>query len=581
VYEYVLENLNSLGAKELRLESLSEEDIGEWIKSVKGINLPLVPDLKRIRENSVGFPLVLNEWIQKSKDLRYDKISRKNICACIKERKYGLNDSDIIKLYKMSILVQPLNDEKLANFLDTDVDSLRPFMERLLEKGIFEENYNWFKNDMVRRCFEDDLSSQEELRYHTKAAKLYLRIFEQSKNGNDNDEIYRIRRSCAYHLHKARMNEESYNYNVSVAQFACEHGDLDLAERSYKRAIDNAKILGWIDCNMKCILEITNNIYYVWGKYDTAYDNYQNVSKYFDNVKDYKHYAIALQHRADILRIKGEYNESLKLCNQSLSISKELGDQFGTARTLHQIAMIYYSKGEYNESLKLCNQSLSISKELGDKVGIAGTLQLVANIYYNKLEYDTALELYNQSLSISKELGDKATVSGILHTLATILHIKGEYDTALELYNQSLSISKELGDKVGIARILYQLANIFQNKDEYHKALKMYNQSLSISKELGDKVGIAAIEEQISKQGIGYAPQSNNQIICLKCNKKNYRDSKFCTYCGYALQSRKIVNGKSNNQIICLKCNKKNYRDSKFCTYCGYALQSRKIGFSR
>ena len=70
-----------LGAKKIPIEGLSAEDIGKWIKQVRGISLPLIPDLQRIRENSAGFPLLLDEWIKSSNDLKdYDNIKRDKLC---------------------------------------------------------------------------------------------------------------------------------------------------------------------------------------------------------------------------------------------------------------------------------------------------------------------------------------------------------------------------------------------------------------------------------------------------------------------------------------------------------------------
>jgi len=50
-----------LGAKKISIEGLSAEDIGKWIKQVRNVSLPFTPDLQRIRENSAGLPLVLDE----------------------------------------------------------------------------------------------------------------------------------------------------------------------------------------------------------------------------------------------------------------------------------------------------------------------------------------------------------------------------------------------------------------------------------------------------------------------------------------------------------------------------------------
>jgi hypothetical protein len=56
--------INDLDGEELRLEGLSAQDIGKWIKIVRGVSLQLIPDLKRIRENSTGLPLLLDPWDQ-------------------------------------------------------------------------------------------------------------------------------------------------------------------------------------------------------------------------------------------------------------------------------------------------------------------------------------------------------------------------------------------------------------------------------------------------------------------------------------------------------------------------------------
>jgi hypothetical protein len=71
IYEDLQRHLTyELDAKKISIGGLSAEDIGKWIKQVRGISLPLIPDLQRIRENSAGFPLLLEQWIRSSKDLK-------------------------------------------------------------------------------------------------------------------------------------------------------------------------------------------------------------------------------------------------------------------------------------------------------------------------------------------------------------------------------------------------------------------------------------------------------------------------------------------------------------------------------
>jgi tetratricopeptide (TPR) repeat protein len=54
-----------------------------------------------------------------------------------------------------------------------------------------------------------------------------------------------------------------------------------------------------------------------------------------------------------ILKNRGEYDQALKLHNESLEIKRQLGDQRGISQSLGNIANIHYYKGEYDQALKL------------------------------------------------------------------------------------------------------------------------------------------------------------------------------------------------------------------------------------
>jgi hypothetical protein len=55
-----------------------------------------------------------------------------------------------------------------------NIDLIRPFTKELTERGIFEKNSKWFRHELVRKCFEDDLDKEEKRRYHNRAADFYL-----------------------------------------------------------------------------------------------------------------------------------------------------------------------------------------------------------------------------------------------------------------------------------------------------------------------------------------------------------------------------------------------------------------------
>jgi tetratricopeptide (TPR) repeat protein len=227
---------------------------------------------------------------------------------------------------------------------------------------------------------------------------------------NDNNilvrgqESYADAMSRAYYFHMAGNHEKSFIYNKELAEYASKIGDLDVAERCYKRAIDDAKYLGRLQDEMHCLLNMTNNVYYVWGRHEEAFYNYQSLLNYYDKVNDPVMRARILNNIAAMHNNKGEYDQAMELYNQSLEIKRPVEDQEGISGTLHNIAEIHANKGEYDQAMELYNQSLSISKQLGDQQVIAGTLNNIGEIHANKGEYEEALSHTLEAYEILERL---------------------------------------------------------------------------------------------------------------------------------------------------------------------------------
>jgi predicted ATPase len=169
------------------LQGLSAEDIGNWIKITRGISLSLNPDLQRIKENSAGLPLLLEEWMRSSKDFKdYENINREQLCIQITKLKTGLSEDIQKNIYRLCILQQPFNDdEMLAEYLEMDDPyNVQSLVEKLIENRIFYTLKNksmnntytdsWFRHELIKRCLEDNLLNSISKHYHDKAANSLL-----------------------------------------------------------------------------------------------------------------------------------------------------------------------------------------------------------------------------------------------------------------------------------------------------------------------------------------------------------------------------------------------------------------------
>ena len=102
----------------------------------------------------------------------------------------------------------------------------------------------------------------------------------------------------------------------------------------------------------------------------------------------------------------------MKLYNESLEISRQLGDQYMVAGTLNNMGMIHGDRREYDQAMKLYNESLEISRQLGDRQEVSETLNNMAitlnnisSVYLERQEYEEAFYNASQAHEILGGLG--------------------------------------------------------------------------------------------------------------------------------------------------------------------------------
>ena len=401
-----------LGGKELELQGLNVNDIEEWIKLVRNKRLPLHPDLYRVQERTAGLPLLLDTWINKSQNLNYEEIDKNNHCQQLIRLSKDLDEQDQIKLDKLSILLNRIDDyEFLANYLNLDNNNIEKysfFIKRLVSLGIFDSELHWFKHELIKSCFKDDILEENKKDYNQVVANYYYSLIEKKVNEDNsskldfNQQYYKLEYNYTYHLHNAEKYNDSFKYNKKVAEASTKLGNLYDAELCYKRCLDAASKGKNIDkISHDDILFALSNIYYIWGRYDEALSNYQDLLNYYlQNKMEYEQ-ALTLNNIGIIHQIKGEYDDALKFYEESLEIARKLGFQediaksLGIAKSLNNIGRIHKIKGEYDKALEHYEESLEIARKIGDQQDIAKSLNNIGIIHQIKGEYDAAICIYS------------------------------------------------------------------------------------------------------------------------------------------------------------------------------------------
>ena len=107
---------------------------------------------------------------------------------------------------------------------------------------------------------------------------------------------------------------------------------------------------------------------------------------------------------ADIRNYLNEYDNAVKLYNESMIFMEILGNKHEIASILHQLGFTYSNMGKYDESIIFCKKSLKISMQLGYINLSAKTLASLGYLFVSKKDYKNALKCYISALKLFKSL---------------------------------------------------------------------------------------------------------------------------------------------------------------------------------
>ncbi|MFG2045713.1 tetratricopeptide repeat protein, partial [Dactylosporangium sp. NPDC048998] len=183
---------------------------------------------------------------------------------------------------------------------------------------------------------------------------------------------------------------------------------------------------------------------HAWGAWDRETSLIHDTLRWLpsDHVRRPAHY-----HQFGILaQLRGDYAEAERRYQQSLTISKRLGDQAGLASGYHQLGMLAQDRGDYAEAERRYQQSLTIFEGLGDQSGLAASYGQFGILAQLRGDYAEAERRYQQSLTIFEQLGDQAGLASSYHQLGILAQLRGDYAEAERRYQQSLTIEEQLGN---------------------------------------------------------------------------------------------------------------------------------------
>lgn len=198
----------------------------------------------------------------------------------------------------------------------------------------------------------------------------------------------------------------------------------------------------------------------------------------------------ALNGAGNLAFFQGDHARAVALGEESLALSRKLGDKRGIASCLNILGLEACRLERYDRAAELGEESLMLSREVGDRWGVAGAQMVLGLVARGQSDYPRAAQLLEQGVDQFRQLGDRWGTAIALNNLGLVAREQGDYTRATQILEETLTQFRELGDKWGIAFSLSNLAIVAANRGDYDRSAALGRESLALRKELGDKRGI-------------------------------------------------------------------------------------------
>jgi tetratricopeptide (TPR) repeat protein len=178
--------------------------------------------------------------------------------------------------------------------------------------------------------------------------------------------------------------------------------------------------------------------------------------------------------------------EALNNYQQSLEINQRLGQKWGMAASLSQMAQVYSLLGQPDKTLASLNETLKIEQEIGAKKEAGDTLIDLGNFYDERGRHDQALEMFKESLQIQRDSGDENYQALCLSNIGNTYFSIGQYQDALTYFQQALTLREKLKVPAGIAGTVESLAQTTVRLNQYDEAARLFLRALDLYRKAGD-----------------------------------------------------------------------------------------------
>jgi tetratricopeptide (TPR) repeat protein len=170
--------------------------------------------------------------------------------------------------------------------------------------------------------------------------------------------------------------------------------------------------------------------------------------------------SICLDYIGYLARELGQYDEARQLHEESLALSREIGDRLGIAGSLDNLGLVARDEGDFTEARHYFEEGLALRRQVGRSWDVAVSLRHMGDAALGLRDLAGAEQWYGASLKTLQDSWERWCIEMTLGSLAEVALERGDAEAARQHLYDALQACVENGHLSNSLRILIGVARL-------------------------------------------------------------------------------------------------------------------------
>ena len=219
--------------------------------------------------------------------------------------------------------------------------------------------------------------------------------------------------------------------------------------------------------------------YWQYGDLTSASNYYQESQTKMESLNDRMGMASLSINLGILSAIDSNYVDAEVQFNTGLKLYRELGDSSGVARILGNKSQVYQIKGEFDKSFQMLNQSRRINEALGDQWGLIHNMISLSDLAHSMGDKNKQLRYLEAAARMADSTVYVEVISSTNKNLSNLYERNSNFEKALLTFKKHIKAKDSLFSLESESRIA-DLESVYQNEQKA-KEIEVLNKNAQIS----------------------------------------------------------------------------------------------------